>query len=288
MLDRVNGLLNKRKLGTKVIALGGGNEPQIEVVEWEENPESALIRLEIWNAILEKRQKKSGGMIVPDGDSSKLIDEAGEAIMFPGPQFLPTEVSANRIIGAVNARYDHLVALRSRIDYRRLNPDLKTGLGVVTLPVTSDGYLVLTLRPEDIDFYPGAFHGPGGGISPGDLQATIPGQFAGLREVYEELNIPEATLKMQFLGISEDPEYGSGRPELMYWVRLPYDKAAVEAAFAAHRLKPRDVAQLHFIGRDLGDVQAVLRQVLCPPTAAALAVLSWTQFNISLEELLNW
>ena len=114
-------------------------------------------------------------------------------------------------------------------------------VGCSTLPVTSDGLLLLGRRSQRVAFHAGYIHVIGGGLEEVDRRedGTVDAFGAARRELLEELMLaPEEVGEMVCLGMIRDPTIR--QPELIFEAPLRLRWAEVAA-----RLGPDDPRQEH-------------------------------------------
>ena len=157
-------------------------------------------------------------------------------------------------------------------------------LGAVTLTLTSDDRLILTVRGDGVNVYPGRLHGNGG--NPDRIEPIEEHQ---IRETVDELFVRRSEIvrgSMFFGGVAENlqPRF-QGKPLLCGWLRLKLTAREVERRVRSRPLSERepDAVDVESIELSRAAFERLLsrkRLPLCPPGASAVAVLGRHLFNI--------
>lgn len=153
---------------------------------------------------------------------------------------------------------------------------LRPPLAICTFAITSDYYVVLTVRGQHTNVYPGRFYGQGGNPSSAHVD-LIDHQ---VEEMKDELFANENDIDMtsfRFLGLVEDAELFPRKPDLIGLVNLKVDKDTVKANFYKRDKKerPADAAELRFLSLNERPLFSFLKkefreQDFCPPAFSGL------------------
>jgi len=218
---------------------------------------------------------------VTGNELALYIDE--KPVMWPGRcitlrQFILIDTSLQLAVSEI--AYPFISAL-SDPDFRRKisSAELLTvrpPLAICTFAITVDNFLVLTVRGEHTNVYPGRFYGQGG--NPYSVNINLIQH--QLDEMNDELfvsadSIDESTFR--FLGLVEDLEQFPGKPDLIGIVNLRISREEVRRKFETRDLsdRPADVARIYFVALDKNTFFNFLLRgshpsAFCPPAFAGL------------------
>lgn len=249
---------------------------------------------EYWNQALilkqqELREKEIVATIENYGRGQEQMLNAlfvnGRAVMWPGNavtlrgwnydgEKLQMEISelSYAFTGALsNPGFRKAIGDRSLIN-------LRPPFAICTFAITTDNYLVLTVRGMGTNVYPGRYYGQGGNPTSCDFDLAQ----HQLEETTDELNIADTDINLgslQFSGIAEDREAFPGKPDLIGWVRLNIDAKTLQTKFEERPVsdRPPDAAGLHLVslrGNSLTDFlqNEVTANEFCPPAWCGLHI----------------
>ena len=198
----------------------------------------------------------------------------------------------------VGTHYLDEKALRTAIDSNDHDPFMSHALGIESLVVTSDGFVVLIRRSEHVAEYPNFYCGPGGHAEPGKVldmtlaqqdcadiaeitkklqnhsDAVLSELFASpVDEVVDELGVPRDSLTLNgLIGVARNTRT-RGKPDLLFLIRCAlsskevagiYDKGEMAEKFESTRLLCVPCADKAELQRMIDDDE------ITPPSAAAV------------------
>jgi len=164
-------------------------------------------------------------------------------------------------------------------------PALRPPLAICTFAITTDNFLVLTVRGNATPVYPGRFYGQGG--NPDSSKINI--LHHQLEEMKEEILIESNEViaeSMKFFGIIEDEETFPGKPDLIGTVKVFLSSKEVKKRFDSRSLeaRPADVSDIRFIQFDKESLFHFLKNEtqpkdFCPPAYGGLMLVGLFQFG---------
>jgi 8-oxo-dGTP pyrophosphatase MutT (NUDIX family) len=147
--------------------------------------------------------------------------------------------------------------------------------GIVTFAITSDRFIILTLRGDRANVYPGSLHGNGG--NPDRIESVEEHQ---IRETEEEIGVRRSEIvrdSMRFGGIGTNLIAPlPGKPVLSGWLHLSIPARKVIRRVRAVPVddRPGDAVDVQAVKLDAPAVDSLLkRRDVCPSALAGLAIL---------------
>ncbi len=166
-------------------------------------------------------------------------------------------------------------------DLRAIRPPL----AICTFAITTDQMLVLTVRGNTTNVYPGRFYGQGG--NPTSVEVNILQH--QLEELHEEILLsPDEVIhdSLQFHGIVEDREAFPGKPDLIGTVNISLSAQELKRRFESRppEQRPSDIANIHFIPLNKENLFHFLKNEtqpkdFCPPAHGGLMLIGLFLFG---------
>jgi hypothetical protein len=215
----------------------------------------------------------------------------GQPVMWPGNAITLRNWSyaGNKLSMDVSELSYPFIGALSNPDFRDALSDqsfiaLRPPLAICTFAITTDNFLVLTVRGMNTNVYPGRYYGQGGNPTSCVFDLTI----HQVEEMTDELNIDAGDISQEsfrFSGIAEDSESFPGKPDLIGWVRLRIDAETLQSKFSSRPMieRPPDAAGLRLVRLTRNSLanflQNEVKQVdFCPPALCGLHMLATGQF----------
>ncbi|MEO6167430.1 MAG: hypothetical protein ABIO46_14155 [Chitinophagales bacterium] len=201
---------------------------------------------------------------------AKIMDDA--VVMFVSDISYP-------FISALNN-----VALRKSLGMESMSP-LRPPLAICTYSITSDNYIVLTVRGNTTNVYPGRLYGQGG--NPTTTSVDIVQH--QVEEMQDELLLEPGEIftgTFRFFGIVEDLESFPGKPDLIGTVQLKFSSKELLERFETRppENRPPDVADIRLVSFDREGLHHLLLEETkaldyCPPAHGGLLLLARREFG---------
>jgi len=213
-------------------------------------------------------------------------------VMWPGSCVTLRDWHVNNgsaILFVSELSYPFIAALSDENFLNKLHDEnfhsLRPPLAVCTFAITSDSFLVLTVRGIATPVYPGRFYGQGG--NPQHSQIDLLQH--QLEEMEEELLIkPDEVMhdSLKFFGIVEDQENFPRKPDLIGTVKISLSSHELKDRFESrlHNNRPPDVADtrlIHFDDENLFDfLKSETPKNFCPPAHGGLLLVGMREFGV--------
>lgn len=225
-------------------------------------------------------------------DSLNALYVSGKPVLWPGTAITLRDVKmvddgvtmtvsdiAYPFISALNN-----VAFRKSLGIESVH-QLRPPLAICTFALTTDSYLVLTVRGNTTNVYPGRLYGQGGN----PVTTAVDIVQHQLEEMQDELLLePEdiVTGTFQFFGIVEDAESFPGKPDLIGTVQIKLSSKELAERFETRtpENRPSDVAAIRLVPFTADGLQQLLFNETqpvdyCPPAHGGLLMLGRMEFG---------
>lgn len=209
-----------------------------------------------------------------------------KAVMYPGDtitlrDFIVNENEVQLVVSEI--LYPFITALSDKNFIAKIpaseNKNLRPSLAVCTFAITADNFLVLTIRGEHTNVYPGRFYGQGGNPTNWNVDLLQ----HQLDEMKEELMLNKEEVQIEslrFCGLVEDLETFKGKPDLIGYVNIFLTSKELKIRFDARpkNERPADVADIFFIPFTKKSITNFLEHEtkpsqFCPPAYGGLKMI---------------
>lgn len=227
-----------------------------------------------------------------DKDSLDALFADDKPVMWPGTAIALRNVSVDE--GSIRLTVSEISypfisalndsAFRAKLYETGLSA-IRPPLAICTFAITTDVFLVMTIRGITTNVYPGRLYGQGG--NPAALPLKIIDH--QLDELYEELLINREEVdetSFRFYGLVEDLEQFPGKPDLIGSVRLRLSSSEVQARFDTRPsgMRPPDVAGISMLPFNKDALRysllvATKATDYCPPAFGGLVLLMQQEFG---------
>ena len=246
---------------------------------WENQLDEKLAELKERGFSIEKKPYH----LDPSENPLNALYEGDKPKMWPGPVVSLKEVNENGetidlVVGQTSFPFIHGMKdpkIKRLYDESGI-PKPRPALGIVTFPVTADGYLLLTVRGPKTNLYPGRWYAPGGNASSPDMDPAMHQRYEMLEEIMVDDTMYDPN-EFRFGGIDIDTEDLPGKPDLTGWVKVPLTRDDLRKIFNKRPLseRPNDVVDITFAPADEAGLFDYLVNTtsifqFCPPTHGAL------------------